>query len=252
MTLILVLSDVSLNIISTLSLLPYPDNEAAGASETMILVYQTMLSSQKSVIFYSKPKSSGIYELFFEVPSWRLLESLSKVTIIMSRNSHCSDWDLKGYQLAARKSQNMLSIIFPADDVPFNFWLKVLHCLSLSSCQLESTLPPAAQLLLSQPQQATWSGTICDFRTSLREFLDPVMNRFTWQRLPTINRKHFGVNILCVVSFCPQKRTTERCSSIVYTISTVPFWLLKPASERAHARLLPRLFYFEKINIYIQ
>jgi hypothetical protein len=54
---------------------------------------------------------------------------------------------------------------------------------------------------------ATWSGGIsCDFRTSLREFLDPVVNRFTRQTLPTVNRKHFFINILCIESSCPQKR----------------------------------------------
>jgi hypothetical protein len=39
----------------------------------------------------------------------------------------------------------------------------------------------------------------------LREFLDPVVNRFTRQTLPTINRKHFFMNVLCIESFCPQK-----------------------------------------------
>jgi hypothetical protein len=46
---------------------------------------------------------------------------------------------------------------------------------------------------------------ICDFRTSLREFLDPVVNRFTRQTLPTANRKHLVMNIPCIESFCPQK-----------------------------------------------
>jgi hypothetical protein len=39
-----------------------------------------------------------------------------------------------------------------------------------------------------------------------------------------------------------KKRTIERCSSVVVQSSnTLPFWLLKPASEHAHVRLLPRL-----------
>jgi hypothetical protein len=41
----------------------------------------------------------------------------------------------------------------------------------------------------------------------MREILDPVVNRFTWQTLPTISRKHFFMNILCIESFCPEKRT---------------------------------------------
>jgi hypothetical protein len=49
----------------------------------------------------------------------------------------------------------------------------------------------------------------------------PVVNRFTRQTLPTVNRKHFFMNILCIVCFCPQKRTKERCSSVAYASSTV-------------------------------
>jgi hypothetical protein len=42
----------------------------------------------------------------------------------------------------------------------------------------ESILPPAAQLLLLQSQQGDLVGIICGFRTSLREFLDLVLDRF--------------------------------------------------------------------------
>jgi hypothetical protein len=98
--------------------------------------------------------------------------------------------------------------------------VQLLHCLSLSSCQLESTLPPAAQLLLSQSKQGTWSGITYDFQTSLREFLDPVVNCSVLQTLPTINRKHFFMNILCIESFCPQKHTTERCLLVLHSSST--------------------------------
>jgi hypothetical protein len=52
--------------------------------------------------------------------------------------------------------------------------------------------------------RATWSGIICDLRTLLREFFDQVVNRFTCQTLPTVNRKYFFMNILCTESFCPQ------------------------------------------------
>jgi hypothetical protein len=51
----------------------------------------------------------------------------------------------------------------------------------------------------------TWSGIICDFRTSLREFLDLVVNRFTRQTLPIVNRKHFFMNIFCIESFAHKK-----------------------------------------------
>jgi hypothetical protein len=45
----------------------------------------------------------------------------------------------------------------------------------------------------------------------------------------------------CIESYCPQKSPTERCSSVVYPQERSPFWLLIPASDHAHARLLPRL-----------
>jgi hypothetical protein len=50
--------------------------------------------------------------------------------------------------------------------------------------------------------RVTPSGIICDFQMSLGEFLDPVVNRFTRQTLPTVNRKHFFMNILSTKSFC--------------------------------------------------
>jgi hypothetical protein len=76
----------------------------------------------------------------------------------------------------------------------------------------------------------------------LREFLVPVVNRFTRQTLPTVNRKHFFMNILFIESFCPQKkRTPERCSSVVCFATTIAISLMKSASEYAHGRLLPRL-----------
>jgi hypothetical protein len=34
----------------------------------------------------------------------------------------------------------------------------------------------------------------------LREFLDPVVNHFTRQTLPTVNSKHFFMNTLCIES----------------------------------------------------
>jgi hypothetical protein len=38
-----------------------------------------------------------------------------------------------------------------------------------------------------------------------RNVSHPVANCFTWQTLPTVNRKHLFMNILCTESFCPQK-----------------------------------------------
>jgi hypothetical protein len=68
-----------------------------------------------------------------------------------------------------------------------------------------------------------------------------VLNRFARQTLPTVKSKYFFMNVLCTESFCPKRRTTERCSSVVYSQVWSPFRLLKPASEHVHARLLARL-----------
>jgi hypothetical protein len=96
--------------------------------------------------------------------------------------------------------------------------------------------------LRSQPL-SHYVGITCDFRTFLRGFLDPAVKRLTRQTLPTVNRKHFFMNVLCNESFCPPppqiKCNVERCSSVEHSSSTVA--ILKAASEHAHARLLPRL-----------
>jgi hypothetical protein len=69
-----------------------------------------------------------------------------------------------------------------------------------------------------------------------------VVNRFTRQTLPTVNRKHFFMNILCTETFCLQKTTTRGlCFSVRTRQARSAFWLLKPASEHAHAHLPPRL-----------
>jgi hypothetical protein len=55
----------------------------------------------------------------------------------------------------------------------------------------------------------TRSGIACDFQTSLTEFLEQIVNRFTRKTLPTVIRKSFFINILCIQSFCPQKKQSR-------------------------------------------
>jgi regulator of replication initiation timing len=38
-----------------------------------------------------------------------------------------------------------------------------------------------------------------------RNIFHPAVNRFAQQTLPTISRKHFFMNILCIESFCSQR-----------------------------------------------
>jgi hypothetical protein len=46
-------------------------------------------------------------------------------------------------------------------------------------------------------------------RRHQRNICHRVVNRFTWQTLPTLNRKHFLRNILCIESFSPQKNAQQ-------------------------------------------
>jgi hypothetical protein len=71
-----------------------------------------------------------------------------------------------------------------------------------------------------------------------------IIETFATQLSASLRDKHFALwtgNISLWISFCPQKknRTTERCSSVVYTQARSPFWLLKPTSEHIHTLLLP-------------
>jgi hypothetical protein len=65
-------------------------------------------------------------------------------------------------------------------------------------------------------------------------------NRFTRQTLPSVNKEYFFTNILCIDSFCPQKENAPQNAALRYYTPQAqsPFWLLKPASEHGHARLL--------------
>jgi hypothetical protein len=73
-----------------------------------------------------------------------------------------------------------------------------------SLCQCIETRSIEVNSLLSQSIPHL-HFIICDFRTSLREFLDPAVNRFTLQTLPTVNGKIFCMNILCIESLLHTK-----------------------------------------------
>jgi hypothetical protein len=61
-------------------------------------------------------------------------------------------------------------------------------------------------LLLSQPLRFNLFVISEIFVT----FLDQVVNSFTRQTLPIVNRKYLFMNILCIKSSCPQKKTHNR------------------------------------------
>jgi hypothetical protein len=66
-----------------------------------------------------------------------------------------------------------------------NTLVQLLHCLSLSSCQFEWTLPPGAQLLLSQSQQ----GDLVGHRLRLSNFLQRI-SRPNCEPLYATNTSH--------------------------------------------------------------
>jgi hypothetical protein len=113
-----------------------------------------------------------------------------------------------------------------------NTLVQLLHCLSLSSCQLESTLPPAAQLLLSQTQQ----GNLVGYCLRLSNVLENI-SRPNHETLFATNTSH-GKQEIFLYKY-PLYRillTTKMHSS-----STVAILTIKPSLKSAHARLLPRL-----------
>jgi hypothetical protein len=69
---------------------------------------------------------------------------------------------------------------------------------------------------------------------------DPVVKRYRPPELPTVNRKHFFLNIICIESFCPQNAQQHVALRYYAPQARPPCWLLKPTSEHEHARLLPR------------
>jgi hypothetical protein len=103
-----------------------------------------------------------------------------------------------------------------------NTQVQLLLCLLLSSCQLESTLPPAAQLFLSQCQQGDLVGH--------RLLLSNPSENFSTQLWTALCDKHFPPqtgNISLWISLnlvpFPHKENAQEnaASSLVYTSSTV-------------------------------
>jgi hypothetical protein len=52
---------------------------------------------------------------------------------------------------------------------------------------------------------------------TLRDFLDTIVNHFTQHILPIVNRKHFPMNILTILSFCPQKDAQQNAAYDLYS-----------------------------------
>jgi hypothetical protein len=98
-----------------------------------------------------------------------------------------------------KASLNMAQIDIKSKTCDIETWTKHLF-LDISFTNTDTLVPSLYQCietrsrevfwLLSQPLRI-WSYFICNFRTLSREFLDPVVNRFTQQIISTEQRELF-------------------------------------------------------------
>jgi hypothetical protein len=116
-------------------------------------------------------------------------------------------------------------------------WKKKHLFLDISSSNTDIFVPSLYQCVETRSIKVFWLLSqsfphlrfiICGFQTSLKEFLNPVVNRFTRQTRPNVNKKHFFMNILCIESLCPQKYAQQNDALRYYT-------------PQARSSLLPRL-----------
>jgi hypothetical protein len=103
---------------------------------------------------------------------------------------------------------------------------KLMHFPHLYECV--ETCSIEVFCMLSQPLPDL-AGHHLSLSNILERIFDSVVNRITRQILSTVNRKHFFVNILCIESFCPQKRPTERYLSLAQSSSTVAILTTEPS-----------------------
>jgi hypothetical protein len=127
-----------------------------------------------------------------------------------------------------------------------NTLVQLLHCPTLSSCQLTQLLPPLHSCFCRNENRAARSGIIGDFRASLREFLDPVVNRLRDKHFPPQEGNISLWISYAKIPFVHKNHTVEHCFSVVHPSSTVAILTAEPASEHAHARLLPRIYFIKK------
>jgi hypothetical protein len=83
--------------------------------------------------------------------------------------------------------------------------------LDISFTNIDKHVPSLYQSVETRSIKAFWllSQPLPHFHFNIfvvREtFLETDANCFTWETIPTVNRKYFFMNTLCMESFCPQK-----------------------------------------------
>jgi hypothetical protein len=124
-------------------------------------------------------------------------------------------------------------------------WKKHLF-LDISSTNIDTRVPSLYQcfeirsievfLLLSQPLPHL-VGHHLRHSNVLERIFRPSYEPLYATNTSQCKQQKFFVNILCIKTFCPQKRTTECCPSVVHSTSTVAilttkicFWICASAS----------------------
>jgi hypothetical protein len=96
-----------------------------------------------------------------------------------------------------------------------NTVMQMIDCLLLSFHQLNELFHSLNICFSCNLNKGTWWSIIYNFQTPLREFLYPFGNCFTLQTLPTVNRKYFFMDIICIEAFCPPPQTKHN-TMLVY------------------------------------
>jgi hypothetical protein len=122
-----------------------------------------------------------------------------------------------------------------------NTLVQLLHCLS-SFSHLESTVPPAAQLLLSHYQQGGLEGYHMLVWNVLERHSRPSCELLYATNTSHRKREIFLYEYSLHWVILPTKNTQQNAVLRYYTPQTLSsFWLLKPAAKYANERLLLRL-----------
>jgi hypothetical protein len=92
------------------------------------------------------------------------------------------------------------------------------------------TCPIALPVRWKQQHRSLLTSVAATCATPFHLRLSNVLERISWpnyeritrQTLPTVNRKYFFTNILCIETFCSQRKCAiERCSAIVHSSNSV-------------------------------
>jgi hypothetical protein len=96
-------------------------------------------------------------------------------------------------------------------------WKKKHLFLDISPTNTDTLVPSQYQCVETSSTEVFWVSSRPLPHLQLqclhqRNVCHPAVNRFTRQTFPTVKRKHFFMNILCIESFCPQKNARQNAA----------------------------------------